>query len=484
MQAKAFVPTSSPPRCNLAVARLLIFAAMFLLAGFHLLLLSKFDYPRSWYDHQRLMQLAALTLSAVFLPFAPARGTPSVFKAIAVSVAVLLAVLCVHGLQWRPVLIESLTLALLVIVATWWGGLIRTWRLSDALLLSAHLAISWYVALSFLWLGLSLAHGVPPNPFTFFDGFINPRFFGAWITLSWPLLLVRPRLFQGSGIRHARLLSAALFMLAGLWWSLAIFSGTRATWLAAAVMLVLAAFCSRSARCLVLRGVLVIATGCVLHQLLFVQIPLWATGLEPVNAFARLREGGSLSQRDVLWGLAWQGISERPWFGAGPMMFSAIPNGVASTTHNIVLQLAHEWGVPFALLVVAVSLRALWRQFLRCRAGDDPIRLVLWMGLVGALIEAQFDGLLSAPHSQLLFTVLCAWLVSLDEPATAKLSARRANAWKVLRFAPLLLALALWSAVWPELSRLDEWELEAWKKTGVGHFQPRYWLQGVIFPDS
>jgi hypothetical protein len=75
-----------------------------------------------------------------------------------------------------------------------------------------------------------------------------------------------------------------------------------------------------------------------------------------------------------------------------------------------VLQLAYEWGVPFALLVIAVTPRARCGGSSALPGGNrlltDPTRLVLWMCIVGALIEAQLDGLLSAPHSQLMFTVL------------------------------------------------------------------------------
>jgi putative inorganic carbon (HCO3(-)) transporter len=466
--------------------RALILALVFLLAGFEILLVLKLEYPQSWYDHQRLMELIGLTLSAVFLPFLPFRSTPRLCRAHALVALVLLAVVAIHGVSLRPVLVESLTLALLVIVAIWWAEVIRIARLSDALLLSAQLSIALYVANSLLWLAASLASGLLPDPFSFFEGFINPRFFGAWVTLSWPLLLLRPRLFDELAPSLVRWLPGLLFVLAALWWSLAFFSGTRASWLAAAVMLGLTALCSPAARRVALRGVLAIAAGYVLHQLLFVQMPSWVTGLASTDALDRLREGASLSNRDVLWRRAWQGILERPWLGAGPMMFSATNNGIASTTHNIVLQLAYEWGVPFALLVMAATARALWRQFLRCRietgASMDPIRLVLWMCIVGGLIEAQLDGLLSAPHSQLLFVVLVAWLLSLDQSPPVRLTALQSNLWKVLRFAPLAMMLILWWAIWPELSNLEAWETETFERTGAGHFQPRFWLQGVVFP--
>jgi hypothetical protein len=468
-------------RSIVAMARLAVPAMLFVFAGFNALLLCKLDYPQSWYDHQRVMQLACITLSLVFLPFLSERIAPSLFRALACICGVLLVVIFVHGAHGRPVVIESLTLALLVIAALWWSDLIRTIDLGDALLLAAQVSIAWYTARSIFWLVVSVSNGMLPDPFVFFDGFVNPRLFGAWVTLSWPLLLLRPRAFRGDGLVRAWLLPSLLLALGAVWWSLALFSGTRAAWLAAvAVVGLTAALGGPAGRRIALRGVLVIAAGYVLHQLLFVHWPAASTGLEAMSSLDRLREGASLSQRDVLWWRAWQGIVEHPWFGAGPMMFSATGTGVASSTHNVTLQLAYEWGVPFALLVIAATARALWLQFERCRTDMDPTRLVLCMCVVGALVEAQLDGLLVAPHSQLMFAVLCAWLMSLDPPVTTPLSDWRARAWQGVRFLPLLMALVLWWAVWPELSRLEAWELESLQKTGIGYFQPRFWLQGVI----
>jgi O-antigen ligase len=467
-----------------AMARLAVPAMLFVFAGFYALLLGKLDYPQSWYDHQRVMQLAGITLSVIFLPFLSVRIAPTLFRALVCICGVLLVVMFVHGAHGRPVVIESLTLALLVIAALWWSDLIRTFDLGDALLLAAQVSIAWYTAISMFWLVVSVSNGMLPDPFMFFDGFVNPRLFGAWVTLSWPLLLLQPRTFRGDGLARLWLLPALLLTLAAFWWSLALFSGTRAAWLAALVLLGLtAALGGPAGRRIALRGVLVIAAGCLLHQLLFVHWPAASTGIGAANALDRLREGASLSQRDVIWGAAWRGIVEQPWFGAGPMMFSATGTGVASSTHNVTLQLAYEWGVPFALLVIAATVRVLWRQFERCRSDADPTRLVLWMCVVGGLIEAQLDGLLVAPHSQLMFAVLCAWLMSLDPPVKATLSGWRARAWSGVRFLPLLMALALWLAVRPELSRLEAWELESLQKTRIGYFQPRFWLQGVIFPE-
>ncbi|WP_439535142.1 O-antigen ligase family protein [Methyloversatilis sp.] len=476
----------SSPRILCANVRLIVQVLVCLFAGFHVFVLTKPEYPQSWYDHQRLMQLACITLSVAILPFLTSSVARQLFRALVCISVVLLAVLLAHGVHGRPVIIESLTLALLIITAVWWSGLIRTLELGDALLLAAQLSIAWYAAISILWLVLSVSNGLLPDPFAFFDGFVNPRLFGAWVTLSWPLLLLRPRLLKNVPPTLAKFLIFLLFSLAAVWWSLAFFSGTRATWLAAAVMLALTALCSPVSRRIALHGVLVIAAGYLLQQLLFVKMPLWMTGVEVSDALDRLREGASLSNRDVLWRAAWQGIVERPWLGAGPMMFSATNNGVASTTHNIVLQLAYEWGVPFTLLVIAATVCTLWKQFQRCRIDASPAsvqtRLVLWMCIVGGLIEAQLDGLLCAPHSQLLFVVLVAWLVSLDESPPVRLTAIQENQWKVLRFAPLVMMLILWWAIWPELSNLEPWETETLDLTGVGHFQPRFWLQGVIFP--
>ncbi|MBP6095214.1 MAG: O-antigen ligase family protein [Methyloversatilis sp.] len=468
-------------RC--VIVRLALLVPLGVFAAVKMLLLSKPEFPQSGYDYQRLVELAGITLAAVFLPFLPAGNSSRLFKVLLYLCVVLLVVLLVHGTNGRPVMIESLMLALLVIVAVWGGGLIREFNLSDALLLAAQLSIVWYTLISMQWLVLLVTNDILPNPFTFFDGFVNPRLFGAWVTLSWPLLLLRPTIFRHAGFIHEKLLPALLFIFAAAWWSMVFFSGTRAAWLAAFVMLGLVALGGPTGRDLARRGALAVAAGFALHQLFFVYWPTVSTGLEALNSIDRLSSGMILTRRDLLWGVAWTGIVERPLFGAGPMMFSATGTGAASTTHNVILQLAYEWGVPFALLVIGGTLRFMWRQFMRGRIEMDSTRLVLWMCFTGALIEAQLDGLLIAPHSQLMFVVLCAWLMSLDPPVTAPLPLWQARAWQVMRFLPLLMVLALWSSLWPELSRLEAWELEGLQKTGIANFQPRFWVQGVIFPE-
>lgn len=461
--------------CRLSVASFFCLL-MFWFVGLHFFFLLKPRFPESWYDHQRLVELIIITISTVFMLFCPLSGRGRFANAVLLVGLVFVLVLIAHGVS-NPMLVEVLLSALLVVFVVWWADVIRAFRLSDALLFSSQLAMASYVVVSLLRLFASLSNGVLPDSFDFFQGFVNPRFFGAWVTLSWPLMLIYIR--PSDGVSYSSLNRFLLFVAAALWWSLAFFSGTRATWLAAIVVLSLMAACSSQSRRLVVRATLVIATGYALQYLLFVQLAAWMTGLSPADGLERLRDGFALSQRDVLWRLAWQGILERPWFGAGPMMFSATNNGIASTTHNIVLQLAYEWGIPFALLILAATVRALRKQYLCCRIDGHPLRLALWMCVVGALVEAQFDSLLSAPHSQFLFAILCGWMLSVNQPAQLNEGAPVA-AWPFLRFAPLLMAVALWWAINPELSSLEAWEQKTFEVIGVGHYQPRFWLQGVV----
>lgn len=454
--------------------------ALAILIFFNVLVLWGSEFSPSWYDHQRVVLLCALTVSAALLPFASFQRASAMIKALVACVLAFSIVFSVHETPNRFMLVESLATALLVVSAIWWSGLIGSRRLADAMLRAIQLSVAWYAMTTMMWFATTVSNGLSPDPFTFFDGFVNPRFFGAWVTLTWPLLLLTPACCQGSSVAVQRALSIGLFALAAMWWSLAIFSGSRAVWLAAAVTLLLVAMCSGPARRIALHGLAVIVAGIVLHQLIFISFTGWMSGSEPLHALDRLNTSISLSRRDVLWTIAWQGIIERPWFGAGPMMFSANNNSVASTTHNIVLQLAYEWGVPATLLVVGLVLRALWRQYLRCRLEPDAFRLVIWMSIVGALVEAQFDGILSAPHSQLLFALMVACMLSLDEPTRPVLSGAMARIWPTARFLPLVMVIGLWYAVWPEFSRLGAWEKEVWELVGVRHYQPRFWFQGLI----
>lgn len=455
-----------------ALVRIIIFISLFFLGWL------KPPYPDSWYDYQRLFELVVLTMTACLVPFVSLSRVPRLLEVNLGCVLVGGVFFLLHAEHLRYVLIETVCFALLICSVVFWSAFLRGWINSQLLLVSVWLSVLFYIYFRFIWCVAALSQGLALDPFSFFDGFVNPRFFGAWVTLSWPLLLVFP---QNNKLLPSGWKSWLGVLVAAVWWAFAIFSGSRATWVSISFVVLIVFFLGSVGRKISARAILAIFFGFVLHQLFFIFIAEFFTGSVAWNAIHRLRDGLSLSSRDVLWILALEGISEAPVLGKGPMMFAATNNGVASTAHNFILQLAYEWGLPLALFVVGFAVSWVWNQYKLCRADQSPLRIVLWMSIVGAMVEAQFDGLFSAPHSQLLFCALLAWILSLDSWGQKKDEGGR-ELWGVLRFVPPLMAILLWAAVSPELSDLGEWESETLKQTGVNHFQPRFWLQGVISP--
>jgi len=449
-------------------------------------LVFKPSFPDSWYDYQRVFGLVLLTISSFIIPIIPAQRSSGVRAVLAVSVAIGCLYAVVHFQHFRPVLTEVLTVALFIAsVCCWSVFLTASQRALFFFMAGLQLSIVFYIICRFLWYVASISNDLLPDPFSFFDGFVNPRFFGAWVTLSWPLFLINCSTGYDLSSRGRRLIWPGLrVFFAGIWLALAIFSGSRATWLAIISVLFVTFACGAAGRRIAIRGATAVIIGLMLHELLFVLIPEWQTGKTVVNSLDRLRSGLSLSGREILWRIALEGIAERPWFGAGPMMFSATNNGVASTTHNVFLQLAYEWGLPFAVIAMVLVLRWLWFQFMICREKQDRCRIVLWMCVVGGMIEAQFDGLLSAPYSQLSTAFIVALILSLDRRAQNNTGPLTVVMWSLLRFSPLVMSITLWWVIWPELSNLESWEAQTLQQTSVEHFQPRFWLQGVVFPDK
>jgi hypothetical protein len=104
----------------LAQARLALLVIGFFASGFSAFLLFKPEYPYSWYDHQRVMQMLWLTLSMVFLPFTSEDTRHRLLGIMAMLAVAGVALPLLHGVSPRAMYIEALSLALLVIAAA--GG--------------------------------------------------------------------------------------------------------------------------------------------------------------------------------------------------------------------------------------------------------------------------------------------------------------------------------------------------------------------------
>lgn len=308
-----------------------------------------------------------------------------------------------------------------------------------------------------------------------FAGYENPRHFNHVQTLMIPLLAGAAG-WNELGRFWQRLAKVAL---AGQFCLLFLLFG-RGTGLALAVAASVAAFAfGLPGRRFALRLLATAGVGGVLFVLLAHGLPAWL-GLSESLAFRDLGERNSIEARFFLWRIALGHIAAHPWLGIGPMHFAHVNNGEAAHPHNIYLQLAAEWGLPFALIVFAWLARALWRagQCIRRERIADPVAVGSFAACLAALVDGCFSGNFVMPMPQLCIAFAAALLVSrLRRSPAASPAAPTALHWRL--GLALLLALQLGTALQAakELGR-ERVNLIGGAANAGDHLSPRFWLDG------
>lgn len=315
------------------------------------------------------------------------------------------------------------------------------------------------------------------DPDRLLSGFSNKRFYGQFQTFTLPLLAL-PLLLS----TVSRSLRAAAFALLCVWWLIAISGGTRGTWLGMAAAGVVLAVLGPWGRRWLGWQLAAVLGGLLLYWGVFTVLADYL-GIQVSNAAAD-RLTTTLSGRGPIWSQGWQMLIERPWLGFGPMHFADVANEIAAHPHQSVLQWACEWGVPSALCVIVLAWRAGWATFgvLRERAltteRADLLRLCLFAGLVGALVQSMVDGVIVMPNSQVWLALVVGWLMALHVwrvPPTATLPLA-GLVWKALSV--LAVGLLVFVAV-RDLPHLKQAQQDYLRAEGR-HLQPRFWAQGVI----
>jgi O-antigen ligase len=283
----------------------------------------------------------------------------------------------------------------------------------------------------------------------------NYRFFNHVQTVTIPLL-VGAMIAGSSRLRGW----AAVALVAEF--ALLFFTGGRATMLAlgASAAVIAAVFRSKAVPWLVRMGATALA-GAALYVVLFDWVPQWrGLGRDffsgDMIARSELGVGGP---REYLWGLAWQYIRESPLLGIGPMHYAHRVNAEAAHPHNVYLQLAAEWGVPFAVLVIALAAVG-WIRLLRvARASADEGERAIGISLVAAGVAIAVDGMFSGnfvmPMSQLWIAFAIGLSVAYVRSAAPTLPAAGALAQPAARWGVVALCalsqIAIWQGVWPEI---------------------------------
>jgi O-antigen ligase len=342
-------------------------------------------------------------------------------------------------------------------------------------------ATALYVTVILLIVITVIASGSTPSRIDLFIGYDNLRFYNHVQTVAMPLTLAAaawpglPRAWRWMAAWAGVGNGVLLFVAAG--------RGTFIALVVAAVVVL--GLVGRRAWPVVRRLALVLAAGAALFALLFLVWPWWAHGTQPPMADYGAARLGSDQSRLYLWHAAWQQILQAPWLGVGPMHYAHIPNAKAAHPHNVVLQVAAEWGLPMALLCIATATGLFAKLIQAVRRQDlDPASGRVGMALALGCVAVAADGLVSGnfvmPVSQVWIAVLvgCSLAWWRQHGAAHKPGVRSMLPGRVA--AVLVLVSQLWLVVQVAPEVLD---LPAHLQQTMEHFpresmQPRFWSIG------
>ncbi|MEM9385958.1 MAG: O-antigen ligase family protein [Pseudomonadota bacterium] len=232
-------------------------------------------------------------------------------------------------------------------------------------------------------------------------GLGHKRFFGHWLTLTLPLSALPVLLLRSPWAR------AGALLVASLWWSIAYGSGGRGTFLGVGAAIAFTAMTVPKARAWCALQVLCALTGFALAFTLF-ELP--TRGSDAVIGMERLSgqvgTAGANEGRVVLLLESAELILDHPLLGIGPMHFAAV--GERGHPHNIVAQLAVEWGLPATAVLMALALAAAfaWWRLVPAARTAPIVRPAIGASLLAGAVHAMVSGLLIPAYTQLWLATL------------------------------------------------------------------------------
>jgi O-antigen ligase len=316
-------------------------------------------------------------------------------------------------------------------------------------------------------------------------GVLNRRFLNQFQSISFPLILIAPLLFQVKKSSYI-----ALVFLASFWFMMMLFSDGRGVVVGTTVGIVISGLFLKNIRILWWKhSVLVAGIGFILYLLSNYLLSFYTlTGDDAFGDVLRQTSGGRL----FIWIHTLSLIQESPLLGVGPMHFAFQEHqtGVAHP-HNITLQLMSEWGIPAALLIITLVFYAFykWIRFLPTVAFDKNkslLAIALSSAFIAGIVHGQFSGVFVMPLSQLAFALISGWMMSMyfnSKPLNQKQEKSNIlSSILFLLFSGCALAAVLYGA-YPQLQYLEknvDADLLYLKGDYPASSAPRYWSRTII----
>ncbi len=311
-----------------------------------------------------------------------------------------------------------------------------------------------------------------PFPFT---GFTNIRSFNQY--QLWGLGLICLPLLMNNLKNNVRIW---LLIALTCWWVLLFYSASRGVLLAWLVaMLATALVYQKHAWPFLQQQLIQITTGFLGYALLFKAIP----AMLQYNLVTGTVMRETSNDRIGLWSQAITLIREFPIFGAGPMHF-AWHNQSNAHPHNSVLQLAAEFGLPAALIVLTIVVYGLNCWFKKFNTNtvknhsklDGQLAIILFFTITMNAAYSMVDGVIVTPISQvLMFTVIGLMIGHYTYDRTSNII--DANVKSKIR--PILAGLVLLAMIWSTLPEVVKGLSGNEKGFSMGYTAagPRFWRE-------
>ncbi|WP_213662716.1 O-antigen ligase family protein [Stutzerimonas stutzeri] len=399
----------------------------------------------SVYDSQRIVELVSLTLLCTLFP---AASWPRRIKGLAATLffsAGLISVIMAKNPFWA--LIEYLRILLLFLLAF---SIATMQHFARTIILHTVIFMAFIATVKVI-IGIHVTSQLGGGIAAIAANFSNHRHFAEFFIAIEGLLAFF--ILNNNGKTKFSLLAAIPLTTASI---VVLIGASRASGLAllssAAVFILLSEkYKPRSSAIIIASGL----TGWLVTSLLIATSPLEQT---------IIRQGDS--GRLHLWSAAIDSWLIVPFFGLGPMHFSAIPNDIAAHPHNAALQILCEWGL-IALCAIALFFASWWHSIFSLRLVKKKINPPAAAALAGLVISSMFGGVLVIPAVELLFFILLGLTIA-PEATDWRPVASLATIARTLSLMLCVLCIATWP--WRNIDVARGAPIDA----------PRFWQNGGL----
>ena len=349
-----------------------------------------------------------------------------------------------------------------------------------------------YISRIFLVYIFALISKIQPQAIDFTPGFGDIRFFSHAQTITLPLL-IGLCIFDRSQVKIKLIWMATLV----LWWTLLFVNGGRGSIFGVAIAGLVTYFIRRQqAREIVRLAAFSALIGLIFYLIFFFVVP-WFFGLSPFGVFQKVVTrtiAGPMSGRLALWARAACLIAEHPWLGVGPLHFAhhVLDLQINSHPHNLLLQIAAEWGGP-ALVFFCAAIVGCMRKIIisgktfQIADVENNNLLSLWLFTgVAILSDSMVSGLIVMPVSQILIIlyISCSigWWRSVKLPVMAGINKKPLPNYLSMMFLSVVLFGLLW-CVWPKAISLLSGHENSVVDSGLNRVDtnyPRMWDDGYF----